>query len=100
MFQCFQNSPPLQNQFAHADQVLGDLGEALLAFVSQEAGPVNQVLVDLLQSFLVVLTEFHLQNKRQIQDLVLVVTISQWATKCWGVMFNCSASDFKPAPTL
>lgn len=52
----------LQHQFAHADQVLGDFGETLFAFVSDESWPVDQILVDLFQSFLVVLTELHLQT--------------------------------------
>lgn len=50
----------LQDQFAHADQVLGDFGETLFAFVSDESWPVDQILVNLFQSFLVVLTELHL----------------------------------------
>lgn len=52
----------LQDQFAHADQVLGDFGETLFAFVSDESWPVDQILVDLFQSFLIVLTELHLQT--------------------------------------
>ena len=58
----FQNPPSLEDQLPHPDQVLGDLGEALLTLVSQEPRPVDQVLVDLLQSFLIVLTELHLQR--------------------------------------
>lgn len=34
-------SLPLEDQFAHADQVLGDFCESLLAFVSDESGPVD-----------------------------------------------------------
>lgn len=55
-------SLPLQDQFAHADQVLGDFGEALFTLVSDESGPVNQILIDLFQSFLIVLTELHLET--------------------------------------
>ena len=52
----------LEDQFAHADQVLSDFGETLFAFVSDESRPVDQILIDLFQSFLVVLTELHLHT--------------------------------------
>lgn len=52
----------LEDQFAHADQVLGDFGKTLFAFVSDESRPVDQILVDLFQSFLVVLAELHLRT--------------------------------------
>lgn len=55
-----QLSLSLENQFAHADQVLSDFGETLFAFVTEESRPVDQALVDLLQSLLVVPTELHL----------------------------------------
>lgn len=54
---------PLEDQLAHADQVLSDFGESLFTLVSDEARPVNQVLVDLFQSFLVVFTELHLRQR-------------------------------------
>lgn len=37
----------LERELAHADEVLRDLGEALLALVLQKLGPVAQLLVDL-----------------------------------------------------
>ncbi len=50
----------LEDELAHADQVLSDFGETLFAFVSDESRPVDQILIDLFQSFLVVLAELHL----------------------------------------
>jgi len=39
----------LEHQLAHANQILEDLRESLLALVSQKPRPVDQLLVDLLQ---------------------------------------------------
>lgn len=55
----------LEDQLAHADQVLSDFGESLFTLVSDEPRPVNQVLIDLFQSFLVVFTELHLHKNTQ-----------------------------------
>ena len=44
-----------KHQLAHANQVLGNLGEALLALVLDEARPELEIPVDLDESFLVVL---------------------------------------------
>lgn len=45
----------LERQLADADEVLRDLGEALLALVPEEPRPVDEVLINLLQRLLVVL---------------------------------------------
>lgn len=50
-------------ELADADEVLCDLGEPLFTFVSYETRPVDQVLIDLLQRLLIVLTELHLGHK-------------------------------------
>ena len=45
-----QHAPCLLLQFAHADQVLRDLREALLALVCQKLWPVLQMRVNLLRT--------------------------------------------------
>lgn len=45
----------LQRQLPDADEVLRDLSKSLLAFVSDEPRPVDEVLVYLFQCFLIVL---------------------------------------------
>lgn len=45
----------LESELAHADEVLRDLGQALLVLVHQELGPVHEVLIDLFQSLHVLL---------------------------------------------
>jgi len=61
----------LQCELAHADQVLGDLSEALFTFMSEESRPVDQVLVDLLQSLLIVLAQLHLERTQRNHNNVL-----------------------------
>lgn len=49
-----------KHQLAHANQVLGNLGETLLALVLDEAWPELEIPVDLDEGFLVVLGETYL----------------------------------------
>lgn len=51
---------PAQLQFPHADQVLSDFHESLLALESNEAVPVQEVFVDLLDGLVEVAAEFSL----------------------------------------
>lgn len=44
----------LERQLAHADEVLCDLGQALLVLVNEELGPVSQVLIHLAKRFQIV----------------------------------------------
>lgn len=53
---------PLKCEFADTDEVLGDFGVALLALVSNIPRPVDEILIDLLQRFLIVLTQFYLSR--------------------------------------
>lgn len=53
-----QSVPSFELQFAHSDQILCDLCEALLALVSQKVRPILEMLVDLLERLGVVLREF------------------------------------------
>jgi hypothetical protein len=43
-----------KTQSTHLDQILGDLGYTLFTFVGNEIGPVNELFVNLLESFGVV----------------------------------------------
>lgn len=52
---------PLESEFADADQVLCNLGKSLLALMSDESWPVDEVLVYLFQSLLIVLAQSYLQ---------------------------------------
>lgn len=79
---CEQDSLSLQDQFAHADQVLGDLGESLFTFVSDESRPVDQILVDLFQSFLVVLTELHLHKHKHTDVVVIIIILNKMYSHC------------------
>jgi hypothetical protein len=45
----YDGHPWLEGEFAHANEVLRDLGQSLLVFVHQELWPASQVLIDLLQ---------------------------------------------------
>lgn len=56
-------SPSLQCELADADEVLCDFGETLLALVPDVTRPVDEVLVDLLQSLLIVLIQLHLRGE-------------------------------------
>lgn len=47
-----------QSQLPHADQVLRDLQQALLALLLDKPWPVDQIFIDLSQSFLQTLGEF------------------------------------------
>lgn len=86
----------LQDQFAHADQVLGDFGETLFAFVSDESWPVDQILVNLFQSFLVVLTEFHLQTHTSGLSLKRKLA----ASAAPGLYFCIYINKFTLSPTF
>lgn len=57
------NSLSLQRELADADEVLCDFGETLFALVPDITWPVDEVLVNLLQGFLVVLIQLHLDGK-------------------------------------
>jgi len=47
-------------EFSHADEVLGDLCETLLALVHAEIGPVLELVIDLLERIVVVFRELDL----------------------------------------
>lgn len=55
----FQLGARLQLEFAHADQILRDLGQPLLALVRQKLGPELQMLIDLLQRLGIIARQLH-----------------------------------------
>jgi hypothetical protein len=59
------------HQLAHADEILRDFREALLALVDGELGPVDELLVDLGERRFVVAAELHLlpQVARRVRAL-------------------------------
>lgn len=56
--------PSLQCKFSNSNQVLGYLGKPLLTFVSDKAGPVNQIFIYLFQCFLIVFIKPDLWNRK------------------------------------
>lgn len=60
LIDCYELTLFLLFQLAHADEVLCDLGKALLALVNCKLGPVQQLLVNLTQGLLIVAAQLDL----------------------------------------
>lgn len=93
----------LECQLPNADQILCDFGEALLAFVPDEAWPVDEVLIYLLQSFLIVLAQSDLTERGRVKSFGAEAILGhphkgEWSLR-WLWCWTTSAPGFFLKPS-